>query len=121
MALDPSLIELEKALHSLEIALSSEKTELNRDATIQRFEFSVELAWKTARKKLGFQNTAPKLVVRDLAQAGVIQSAEKWFEFIEARYMSSHTYKEDVAEIVYLAAKDFLPHALKLLAELKKI
>lgn len=42
-----SLEQLSKALASLEEALTVEKTDLSRDASIQRFEFCVKLAWKT--------------------------------------------------------------------------
>ncbi len=46
----------QKAVNRLNDALSYEKTEMNRDATIQRFEFCFELSWKllkTANLALG--------------------------------------------------------------------
>jgi len=44
-----SLTELSKVLTSLEEALMVEKTDISRDASIQRFEFCVELDWKVSR------------------------------------------------------------------------
>lgn len=113
--------ELEKALTALRIALASEKNDLNRDATIQRFEFCVELSWKTAKKVMGSSSTAPKVILREMAAQNLIDSTELWFDFLEARNESSHTYKEDVAEKVYATAKKFLPHGDSLLSRLKAL
>jgi len=113
--------EFEKALAALEKALTEPKTDITRDASIQRFEFCVELAWKTAKKKLGTAATAPRVVIREMASQLLIKDPEKWFEFLDARNMSSHTYKEDIAEKVYQAAVSFLPHAKDLLEKLRTI
>lgn len=118
---DISLLEFEKALIALEKALQSPKTDLTRDATIQRFEFCIELAWKTSKKKLGTATTAPRVIIREMSQQGLIASPEKWFSYLEARNLSSHTYREDLAEQVYQVAKEFLPEAQALLSKLKKI
>ena len=48
-----SIKELERALESLDKALNESKTDITRDASIQRFEFCVELSWKTSKKKNG--------------------------------------------------------------------
>lgn len=50
-----SIKEYSKALLSLEEALSLPKNDIVRDATIQRFEFCIELAWKTSKKVMGTQ------------------------------------------------------------------
>ena len=59
-----SLDELSKVLVSLEEALTVEKTDISRDASIQRFKFCVELSWKSAKKVMGTSATAPKQVIR---------------------------------------------------------
>jgi nucleotidyltransferase substrate binding protein (TIGR01987 family) len=115
-----SLAEFEKAIKALDIALKADKTELNRDATIQRFEFTVELAWKTSKKIMGTSSTAPKQVIREMAQNSLIDDPEKWLLAIDKRNLSSHTYNEDLAEIVYNFARDFLPLAQSLLTKLSK-
>jgi len=118
---DVSWLEYERALAALDEALQAPKTSLNRDATIQRFEFCVELAWKTCKKALGTSSTAPKVVIREMAQQKLIESPEEWFDYLEARNLSSHTYKEELAEKVYAVAQKFLPRALGLLQKIKKI
>lgn len=74
------LEELIKATESLKISRHLLKTSLEkdsnnvelhkalRDSCIQRFEFCVELAWKTAVKALGLQIKAPNPAIRDMAQ-----------------------------------------------------
>ena len=119
--MNPSTEEFEKALKALDIALKEPLSDLIRDATIQRFEFCVELAWKTSRRVLGFKPAAPRVVIRDMANANLIDDADLWFKFLDARNESSHTYKEEIAVRVYQIAKDFLPHGLDLLQRLKNI
>ena len=43
------LADLESALERLSEALAAPKTDLNRDASIQRFEFTFELFWKSLK------------------------------------------------------------------------
>lgn len=116
-----SLIELEKAIDSLETALSQKVDEFIRDSVIQRFEFCVELSWKTAKKTLGLSATAPKVVIREMAQQNVISDPEYWFSLLEARNLSSHTYREDLAKKVFDIAKKSLPEFKSLLEHLKRI
>jgi nucleotidyltransferase substrate binding protein (TIGR01987 family) len=116
---DAKLDEYSKALESLRKAVEATKSDLNRDATIQRFEFCVELAWKSARRVMGTATSAPKAVIREMARNGLIEDAEFWLQAIEQRNLSSHTYKEELAEEVYAFAARFLPQALELLERLR--
>jgi hypothetical protein len=69
-----SKIEFQKALNALEeafnecfpLAVDSKSYKLLRDATIQRFEFSVELSWKTSIKSLGLSITSPRPALREM-------------------------------------------------------
>lgn len=114
-----SLEELSKALVSLEEALTAEKTDIARDASIQRFEFCVELSWKSAKKVMGTSTAAPKQVIREMAQSGFIEDVEFWLKSIDQRNLSSHTYNQKLAEEVYAFAKSFLDPAKQLLIKLK--
>lgn len=114
-----SLDELAKALVSLEVALTVEKTDISRDASIQRFEFCVELSWKSAKKVMGTSATAPKQVVREMAQNGFIEDVEFWLKSIDQRNLSSHTYNEKLAEEVFAFAESFLKPANRLLKKLQ--
>jgi nucleotidyltransferase substrate binding protein (TIGR01987 family) len=93
-----SLAEYEKALDSLAQAVAMHASftdvptkKLARDACIQRFEFCIELAWKTAGKVLGSKSASANTVIREMARDGLIANPETWFEFIWARNQTSHT------------------------------
>jgi nucleotidyltransferase substrate binding protein (TIGR01987 family) len=120
-----SATEFQKALSALKQALSFainesdvDRLALARDASIQRFEFCVELAWKTSAKFLGSTSASARPVIREMAAQGLIDSTDLWFEFIEARNKSSHTYKEEIAIEVFDVAKRFVAPGEALLTKL---
>ncbi|NBX19020.1 MAG: hypothetical protein EBR09_16860 [Proteobacteria bacterium] len=115
-----SIDEFERAVVSLEQVLKRPMDDVVRDATIQRFEFCIELAWKTSRKNMGTQTTAPKQVIREMAQNGYIQDIQIWFDALEKRNQTSHTYNEDTANEVYSFIKDFAKNFRILLTHLRK-
>ncbi|HEY8270625.1 MAG TPA: nucleotidyltransferase substrate binding protein [Pseudobdellovibrionaceae bacterium] len=116
-----SVQELTKALESLRIALESPYSDIVRDASIQRFEFCIELCWKLLKKKMGTSSVAPKAVLREAAAQGLIANIEIWFDFIEARNLTSHTYNESVAKTVFETVQRFFPEATQLLTKLNSI
>jgi nucleotidyltransferase substrate binding protein (TIGR01987 family) len=115
------LNEFEKAVTRLEEALAQEKNDFLRDSVIQRFEFTFELSWKTSKKILGTSSSAPKMIIREMAQEKLISDPQTWFEYLEARNLSTHTYKEDLAEQVYATAKKSLSDFKELLSKLKAL
>ncbi|MFW7382125.1 MAG: HI0074 family nucleotidyltransferase substrate-binding subunit [Oligoflexus sp.] len=119
--MDKVLTEFTKALISLEKALLEPKSDIVRDATIHRFEFCVELAWKSAKRLMGTATSAPKSVIREMAQNQLIEHIDFWLKAIDQRNLSSHTYKEELAELVYQFAGQFLPEAKALLQRLEKL
>jgi nucleotidyltransferase substrate binding protein (TIGR01987 family) len=123
-----SIAEYEKVLLSLEEAVDFAHKNIGnplqfkiaRDASIQRFEFSIELAWKISAKLLGSASTTAKPVIREMAQNGLLASPQQWFDFIEARNKSSHSYDEDIAKQVFSSAQVFLSEGKALLQKLKQ-
>ena len=89
----------------------SRKNEFIRDSVIQRFEFSIEPAWKTAKKTKGVTTSAPKDVIREMAQSGYIEDVAIWLKAIDMRNLSSHTYKENLAEQVLPLPVTFCRHS----------
>ena len=82
---------------------------------IQRFEFTVELAWKSLREYLEDQGVvlsviSPRAVLKEAYAAGVIDDADAWNAIISARNLTSHVYDEaTAAEIARQICEDFLP------------
>jgi nucleotidyltransferase substrate binding protein (TIGR01987 family) len=116
-----SIDEFKKAVLRLEDALNQEKNEFIRDSVIQRFEFCVELAWKTSRKLMGTSTSAPKQVVREMAQNGLVDDVDIWLQAIDERNNSSHTYNESLAEQVYQFVEKFLPFLKSLVINLENL
>ena len=116
-----SIDEFSKTVRRLEEALNQEKNEFIRDSVIQRFEFCIELAWKTSRKVMGTSTSAPKQVIREMAQNALIDDVDIWLKSIDQRNLSSHTYNEDLAEKVYSFVITFLPYLKNLNEKLHKI
>lgn len=98
------ITEFEKAIYQLEKALNQEKSEYIRDAVIQRFEFTYELAWKAAKlwlaeKQIDARN--PRDVFAESLAQGLIQDGNLWSDLQKMRNQTSHTYDMELAEDVY--------------------
>jgi len=101
--------ELGKAKDRLEEVLAMEATQVNQDATIQRFEFCFELAWKLIKehaKDQGVICNSPKSCIREAGQLEIIDNVEKWLVFLEARNSTTHIYNASMAKIVFEEAKN---------------
>lgn len=129
MAGSVSLAELEKAIATLNEALDFAKVvqanethfRIARDACIQRFEYCIELAWKVAMKKVGSPTKFPKPAIREMARGDLVDSAEAWLQFIDARNDSSHSYDEETAMKVFASIQKFSFQAQELVVRLKRL
>lgn len=91
-----ALAQLEQAV---EIYKKSQQDALYRDGLIQRFEFTVELAWKSMKEYLEDQGSvlaisSPRAVLKEAYAMGMIWDEESWNEIIKARNITSHVYDE---------------------------
>ncbi|MCL5261465.1 MAG: nucleotidyltransferase substrate binding protein [Gammaproteobacteria bacterium] len=125
MSLD--LSSFEKAITSLEVAIHRAKktpqdAEL-RDAVIQRFEYTYELAWKMLKRQLELEAPTPETIdtlsfrdlLREAAEKGIIDNIEHWFIYREQRNITSLSYDEKIAEQIRQTTYNFLPIAKSLL------
>lgn len=122
--LEIQISQLKQAIERLEEALKLPPTQIHKDATIQRFEFTFELAWKVMQglaNEKGLETASPKDSIRTAAQLSLIESVETWFGFLDARNLSSHIYNEEIANEVYCQIKKFLPEVKKLLSRLREV
>lgn len=86
--------------------LSKEKSlsDIEKDALIQRFEYTHELAWKVVQdffkgkgdEKIFGSRDATRLAFNN----GIIVNGQAWMDMIKDRNLSSHVYNEEVAESV---------------------
>jgi len=71
--------------------------QLEKEGVVQRFEYTLELAWKTLKDYLeasGFVLTAltPRQVVKDAFAARILADGQTWIDMIDHRNLLSHTY-----------------------------
>ena len=115
------IAKLEQALATLDEVLAMSFSVIVRDATIQRFEYCFELSWKLLKKVLksdGIEVNSPRQAVRKAFENGYLDNIDVWFEMLEDRNMTSHTYDPNIADKVYESAKELPIEARKVLAKI---
>lgn len=114
----PLLSAFEQFHEALQIA----KSDLEKAGTIQYFEFTYELAWKTLKRILyarGKDLNSPKPVFREAALEMLIEDPELWFDFMADRNETIHTYNKKVANSIYQDLHLFDAEMIKLIEKLK--
>lgn len=131
-SLKKAITSLESSLNVYEDFASVKNTNeevLNtlRAGVIQKFEFTYELAWKMMKRWLDLNlnpdvtlGVTKKELFRLSAENALIGDVSKWFTFQTSRNRTSHTYSENVAEEVFVRAKEFLPYVKKFYTQLEK-
>ena len=98
-------------------------SDLEKEGFVQRFEYTVELAWKTLKDFLlegGQDLSSPKDVIRQAFQNGIIKDGEIWIEALDRRNLTSHTYNSQVLlQTLSFLKVDFYPVLVDLYATLK--
>jgi len=94
-----ALAQLEEAVERYQ---KTPEDALYRDGLIQRFEFTVELAWKSIKEYLEDQGmvlsiASPRGILKEAFSAGVLDDAQQWNDILTARNLTSHVYDEATA------------------------
>ncbi|MGB0721916.1 MAG: HI0074 family nucleotidyltransferase substrate-binding subunit [Gammaproteobacteria bacterium] len=121
---EPRILALAKALARFQEALAEPETDMNRDATIQRFEFTVELAWKSiqiALRSEGSDCASPKACLRAAFKQGWLDDEGLWLAMLEDRNRASHSYDEKFARQLYARLRDYPPGLSHLLGKLQAL
>lgn len=119
---DQRLADLESALARLRDALAQPKTEWTRDAAIQRFEFTFELAWKSVATTVqahGIEVASPRRAWQAAMRLGWIDDDQLWLDMLEDRNRASHSYREATAEQIFARLGSYAKAIAALLASLK--
>lgn len=106
--------KLAKALTALEIMVKKpmEADRSNIDATIQRFEFTIELYWKLLKRILqtkGVDVLYPRDVLQEAYAGKLIDHEQTWLNMLKDRNLTSHTYDEKLADVIYNNIKTYYP------------
>jgi nucleotidyltransferase substrate binding protein, HI0074 family len=133
MALDRLLSDLKNAFSRLKESYNKTINSQNtadysffRDSTIQRFEFTIEILWKTVKEflklKEGVECRSPKSCIRDFFGSGYLSSQDvvTLLEAIDDRNLTSHTYHEEIADKIFQNIKKYLPVIKSVINEIEK-
>lgn len=88
-------------------AVAQPESELIRDATIQRIEFTFEVVWKTLKlylERQGYECGGPRPTLKKAFAENLIATTEEadvWFRMLEERNLTSHAYDEALARRIY--------------------
>ena len=122
LQLKMKLNDYNKAVSKLSEALKGhiDVDDIYLDATIQRFEFTYELAWKLMKaylEYLGILANSPRGVFREAFKIEIISDATKWIKMAGDRNLTTHTYNQQNAVDIYnIIHKDYI----KLFKEFQK-
>ncbi len=90
---DRAFLRLHEALQLPEL------NELERNGLMQRFEFTLELAWKTLKDYLEYQGFAfrpsPKETLRQAYEAGYLENVQALIDGYDMRNQLSHDYSDE--------------------------
>ena len=131
-----SLNQLEKAHAALQRAIAvydrvllgsdTDLIEATRSGVIQNFEVVYEQSWKVLRRwmmhYLSVQESEimqRRQLYRLAAKHGLLNDVEAWWDFHEARNMTSHTYSPPIALEVTAKARLFDAACAQLISQLK--
>ncbi|QQV74748.1 hypothetical protein H6P87_00288 [Rickettsia tillamookensis] len=110
-------------LHEVIERTKIDKEPIFLDAAIQRFEFVIELFWKTLKKILKHEKTesnTPKDVLSKAFQFSLIDDEKLWLGMLDDRNITSHVYKYEDAQRVFENIKLYLPVLEKTYNKLEK-
>lgn len=102
--------DFKNALKRLEEALKEDlsKGDIIIDGTIQRFEFTFELAWKLLKAVLNFngiETETPRAAIKGGFKAGMLKDGDDWIDMLEDRNKTAHIYDKKQALTIYKKIK----------------
>jgi len=124
--IEQSLQQTKKAIQALGVMICKPMDEDrgNIDASIQRFEFTIELFWKLLKRILetkGVEVRYPKDVLQEAYAGGLIDDEKVWLRMLKDRNLTSHTYNEDLADEIYEHIKKYYPILEEALQKIESI
>jgi len=121
LALEKKLLDFDNALSRLKEAheksmllKGKEDFSFYRDSTIQRFEFTLEIAWKSMKTFLleveGVECRSPKSCIREFFATAHLneQQIETMLQMVDDRNLATHTYHESLADEIFTAIEAYI-------------
>ncbi len=96
-----ALLQLSKAV---ELNLQRPLSDLEKQGVIQAFEYCHELAWNVLKDFFEYQGKISIMGSRDATREAfnknLLTDGETWMDMITSRNQSSHTYNEEIANVI---------------------
>lgn len=92
------LANLLKAQAMFERFRQDMKNDRDQVGAVHAFKVCYESAWKMMKRALainGVESSSPKDIFRKAVAAGLIDSPEIWFDFLEKRSLTAYTYEQE--------------------------
>lgn len=108
--------QLRQALSRLRQGAEAAKEELEKDGVIQRFEFTVELFWKTLKillQEQGVTVRTPREILQEAFRIEWLGEEKLFLDMMGDRNRTSHIYKREMAEEIYQRIKSRYVEALE--------
>jgi nucleotidyltransferase substrate binding protein (TIGR01987 family) len=87
---------------AVQLAKQRTLSDLEKQGSIQAFEFTHELAWNVMKDYFSYQGnpniTGSRDAIREAFNKGLITEGEGWMEMIKSRNQTSHTYNQTIAD-----------------------
>ncbi len=106
-SLGQAITRLSEAINHPDI----DENDLIQDASIQRFEFTIELFWKVLKKILAYEkldSITPRETLSKSFQFKLIDNEEIWLKMLDDRNNTSHNYKQENANLGFHNIKTYL-------------
>lgn len=104
--------EFKQAIKTLQISLRMKKSEITRDSSIKRFEYTYELLWKCVKiylsDQFGIESFSPKECFRELKKNQLLneRETELLLKMADDRNVIIHTYQKKFSEYLYKKIKN---------------
>lgn len=96
---------LKQLTYAIGLSKQRELNDLEKQGTIQAFEFTHELAWNLLKDYFEDQGnssiTGSKDAAREAFRRGLILKGEIWMEMVKSRNQGSHTYNQAVSKDIF--------------------
>jgi len=84
---------------------------LEKEGMVQRFEYTLELAWKTLKDYLEYEGqdikpVTPRNVIKEAFTARILRDGQVWIDMIDHRNLLSHNYSTATFDIAVNAIRD---------------
>ena len=119
----PRMEAFERALRRFAEGLAKPEDAIVRDACIQRFEFTFEMAWRALQEYAlgeGVECTSPRDCFRVGFRMTLLKNDPGWLAMVEDRNRTSHTYDEESAQDIFRSLPGYAGLFTQLLERLQE-